>query len=315
MSISKPRKKAKNNSSNEDQKVASTALEARFAQAQPRLNPRRNQLLRSILNSPDETCFLSSRGLAKRFNVDAATIVRTTQVLGYESFAAFAADLRQHFVTRINPYTVLKAATQERRSLADHIDHSLDKALDNINTLRTGLDRKLVIELARRIHRSRRTLIIGVDFAASLAYYFAYGLSSMGFDAEAPIGSTGHLQYKVEVLGAKDLLVGISFGQCLKETVEAVVRAKKQGVPTFGITDSDTTPIAHYCDAHLIALVAGTSFFNSYVTPIAAIDTILVACAHVDLKRSLTRLRPTDKEYVSGRRWYREPKGFNGDMP
>ena len=315
MSIPNSRKKAKSNSGNEDQKAASTALEARFAQAESRLNPRRKQLVRAILNSPDETCFLSSRGLAKRFNVDAATIVRTTQVLGYESFAAFAADLRQHFVTRINPYTVLKAATRERRSLADHIDHSLDKALDNINTLKTGLDKKLVIELARHIHRARRTLIIGVDFATSLAYYFAYGLSSMGFDAEAPIGSTGHLQYKVEALGTKDLLIGISFGQCLRETVEAVVRAKKQGVPTFGITDSDTTPVARYCDAHLTALVAGTSFFNSYVAPIAAIDTILVACAHVDPKRSLTRLRPTDKEYVSGRRWYREPKGFNGDIP
>lgn len=313
MSNARSREKAKGNSGNEDQKNSLTALEARFAQAEIRLNPRRKQLIRSILNSPDETCFLSSRELAKRFNVDAATIVRTTQVLGYGSFAAFAADLRQHFVTRINPYTVLKAATRERRSLADHINHSLDKALDNINTLRTGLDNKLVIEAARRIHRSRRILIVGVDFAASLSYYFAYGLSSMGFDAEAPIGSTGCLQYKVEALSAKDLLVGISFGQCLRETVEAVVRAKRQGVPTFGITDGDTTPIARYCDSHLVALVAGTSFFNSYVTPIAAIDTILVACTHVDPKRSLTRLRPTDKEYVSGRRWYREPKGSNGD--
>src|SRR5215216_874222 len=282
MGKSRPRENVQNNPGDGDPKNSSTALEARFAQAESRLNPRRKQLIRSILNSPDETCFLSSRGLTKRFNVDAATIVRTTQVLGYESFAAFAADLRQHFVTRINPYTVLKAATQERRSLADHIDHSLDKALDNINTLRTGLDRKLVIELARRIHRSRRTLIIGVDFAASLAYYFAYGLSSMGFDAEAPVGGTGHLQYKIEALGKKDLLVGISFGQCLRDTVEAVLRAKKQGVPTFGITDSDTTPIARYCDASLITPVVSPSFLVSYVAPVAAISAIHVACAHID---------------------------------
>lgn len=313
MAASKSRRKSKSNSGSEDQKSAATALEARFAKSQSLLNPRRRQLIRAILNSPDETCFLSSRELAKRFNVDAATIVRTTQALGYESFAAFAADLRQHFVTRSNPYTVLKAATKEKRSLADHLDNSLDKSLDNINALKAGLDRKLVIETAKRIHRSRRVLIVGVDFAASPAYYFAYGLSSMGFDAEAPVGSTGYLQYKIEAMDTKDLLVGISFGQCLRETVEAVLRAKKQGVPTFGITDSDTTPIARYCDSHLIASVAGTSFFNSYVAPIAAIDTILVACAHVDPKRSLTRLRPTDKEYVSGRRWYREPKGFNGD--
>ena len=313
MSKSNTGKNRSNKLRGADQKNSSTALEARFAQAQSRLNPRRKQLVRAILQSPDETCFLSSRELGKRYNVDAATIVRTTQALGYESFADFVAALRQHFVARMNPYTVLKAATRERRSLADHIDHSLEKAQDNINILSTGLDRELVVKVARTIHRSRHIVIVGVDFAASPAYYFAYGLSSMGFDAEAPVGSTGHLQYKVEAMGPRDFLVGISFGQCLRETVEAVLRARDQGLPTFGITDSDSTPIARYCDSHLVAPVAGTSFFNSYVAPIAAIDTILAACAHVDPKRSLTRLRPTDKEYVSGRRWYREPKATDGN--
>jgi DNA-binding MurR/RpiR family transcriptional regulator len=273
------------------------------------MNPRRQRLVRSILDSPDETCFLSSRELAKRFNVDAATIVRTTQAMGYDSFADFSADLRQHFVARLTPYTVLQAATKHSRSVADHIDHSLNKALDNLNTLRKELDRKHVIDLARLIHRSRRIVVVGTDFAASLAYYFAYGLCSLGFDAEAPTASTGNLHYKVEVLTSKDLLVGISFGQCLRDTVEAVLQARKQGVPTLGITDSPTTPIARYCDRSLIALAAGTSFFNSYSAPLAAIDTIFVACAHIDPKRTLSRLKPTNRDYASGRRWYREPRG------
>ena len=292
-----------------------TALDDRYAQARSRLNPRRQRLVRAILDSADETCFLSSREMAKRYNVDATTILRTTQVLGYGSFADFAADLRQHFVARITPYTALKAATREKRSVADHIDHSLDKALDNLNMLRSNLDRQRLIALAKRIKRSRRVLVVGLDFAAALAYYLAYGLSALGFDAEASTGSSGSLQYKVEVLNSKDILVAISFGQCLRDTVEAVLRARKQGVPTFGITDSDTTPIARYCDAHLRALVASPSFLNSYVAPMAAISAIHVACAHIDPKRSLTRLRPTDKEYASGPRWYREPKGSDGDSP
>src|SRR5216110_254832 len=104
-----------------------SVLEQRFAEALTQLNPRRQRLLRAILDSADETYFLSSREMAKRFHIDATTILRTTQVLGYGSFSDFAADLRQHFVSRITPYTALKAATQEKRSVADHIDHSLDK--------------------------------------------------------------------------------------------------------------------------------------------------------------------------------------------
>ena len=292
-----------------------SVLETRLAESQTRLNPRRWQLVRAILDSADETCFLSSRELAKRYRVDATTILRATQVLGYQSYADFAADLRQHFVARITPYTVLRAATREKRSVADHIDHALEKALDNINTLKSDLDRQRIIELARLIKRSRRVLVVGLDFAASLAFYLAYGLSALGFDAEAPTGSTGSVQHKVKVLSPKDVLVAISFGQCLRDTVEALQRARKQGVPTFGITDSDTTPIARYCDAYVVASVVSPSFLNSYVAPTAVINAIHVACAHIDPKRALTRLRPTDREYAAGPRWYREPKGSNGNLP
>jgi len=307
-------KKPQQSSDGADSSTPLSSLEARFTKSRSQLNARRQRLLRHIIDSADETYFLSSREMAKRYHIDATTILRTTQVLGYETFADFAADLRQHFVTRITPYTVLKAATREKRSLEDHIDQSLDKSLQSLNILKSDLDRKLVVQFARQIKRSRRVLVVGLDFARSLSYYLAYGLLALGFDAEAPIGSSGSLQYKVEMLTSKDLLVAISFGQCLRDTVESVLRAKKQGVPTFGITDSNTSPIARYCNAHLITPVVSPSFLNSYVAPMAAISAIHVACAHVDPKRSLNRLRPTDREYAAGHRWYREPKGFNGDQ-
>ena len=312
MSNSKSSQKTLSNSDQNGAKPSPTALEARFAQAQSRLGAQRQQLIRSILDHCEETCFLSSRELARRYNVDAATVVRTVQALGYECFADFAVDLRQHFVTRITPYTVLKAATQEKRSVVDHIDHSLEKALDNLNALNSELDRNRVIELARSIHRSRRILIVGADLAASLAYHLAYGLGALGFDAEAPVGSEGNLRHKVKVLTTKDLLIAISFGQCLRVTVEAAQHAGKLGVATFGFTDSNTTAIARYCDAHLVAATASPSFPISYVAPMALVNTIHVACAHLNPKRSLTQLKPTDKEYLSGPRWYREPKEIIG---
>ena len=306
------RKKIESAESSNDGSGSASALETRFAEARGQLNPRRQRVLRAILDSADETCFLSSREMAKRFHIDATTILRTTQALGYASFADFAADLRQHFISRITPYTVLKAATKEKRSVEDHIEHSFDKALENLNTVRTDLDRQSIIALAKSIKRSRRVVVVGSDFAASLSYYLAYGLLALGFDAESPVGS-GNLQYKIEVLTAKDMLIAISFGQCLRETVDAVLRAKKQGVPTFGITDNNTSPIARYCDTYIITPVVNPSFLVSYVAPVASISAIHVACAHIDPKRSLNRLRPTDREYVAGHRWYRDSKRSNGD--
>jgi len=71
-----------------------TALQRRFARAQTAPSGSRAKLLCMILENPEDTFFLLSGNPAKRYKIDAATIVRTIPALGYARFAAFAADLR-----------------------------------------------------------------------------------------------------------------------------------------------------------------------------------------------------------------------------
>jgi len=290
----------------------STPLIERLAQSQSHLSKSRRQLLQAILEDHEETFFLSSRELAERYGVDAATIVRTIQALGYEKFADFSADLRRHFVMQITPYTAMKAAAQTKGSVIDHIHHSIERDLKNLNSLKALLNPDRIVELAKLIYRSQRIVVVGIDFAATLAWPLAYGLMRLGLSAEAPIGSAGHLKHKIRTLTKKDLLIAISFGLGLKETVEAVLLARKQDVPTFGLTDSDTSPIARYCDAYVIAPTTRASFIDSYVAPVAAINAILVACAHMRPHRSLAFLSQSDEEPMLKARWYQDSKGSNG---
>jgi DNA-binding MurR/RpiR family transcriptional regulator len=283
---------------------SSTPLEDRFREAESRLNPSRRKLIRAILENPDDTFFLSSRELAKRYSVDAATIVRTIQALGYEKYAEFAADLRSHFITRITPYTVLKAASREKRSLANRIQHSVEMDLRNLHDLHSSLDTEKITAVASRINRARRILVVGIDLAATLSWQLAYGLTALGLAAEAPVGSAGNVQRRVRTLNRQDLLIAISFGRCLRETVEAAQRAKSQGVPTLGITDGLQTPIAKACDVSCVASIASPSFGGSYAAPVALIGAIMVACAHTQTSRSLEILKQSEQEDRNGRRWY-----------
>jgi DNA-binding MurR/RpiR family transcriptional regulator len=297
-----------------DGRAAPTPLEVRFAQAQ--LSRNRRDLIRGILDNHEEAYFLSSRAIAKRYHVDAATVVRAIQDLGYERFADFAADLRDHFVRQITPYAVLKAATRRRRSVADHVDDGLDRDAENLRVLKASLQTERVVELATLMHRSRRILVVGVDLAASLAWFLAYGLAPLGFAAEAPVGSAGNLQHKIHVLTRQDLVIAISFGRCLRETVESVIRARDRGVPTFGITDSHSTPLAVHCDGHLLAPISSPSYTGSYVAAMALINAIILACAHLQPKRALAMLGRTEAEYRSGDRWYRDgARASNGPRP
>jgi DNA-binding MurR/RpiR family transcriptional regulator len=296
-----------------ERRVWMTALENRLAETECKLNSRRKKLFRAILNDPEDTYFLSSRALAKRYEVDTATIVRSIQALGYKRYADFAADLRSHFINRITPYALMKSAAREDRSVADHVQHSLEMEIQNLTALRSSLDTNRVVDVAKRIDASRRIIVVGVDFAAPLAQLLAYGLVTLGHDAEAPVGSTGNLQQKAGLLRSRDLLIAFSFGRCLRDTVETVLRARNSGVPTFGITDSEQSPIARFCDSFWITSIANPSFNGSYVAPLAAIDAILVACAHTKPERTLAILRRKEQESRSGHRWYADSDFENSD--
>lgn len=283
-----------------------SSLGARFSDTQARLSLSRQRLLRQILDESNETFFLSSREMGRRYNVDTATVIRTVQALGYEKFADFAQDLREHFVTQITPYSAMKAAEQSNRSVADLVRQSVDQDIENLNALKAALDPDKIIETAKLISHARRVVVLGIDFAASLARSFAYGLVRLGFDADAPEGSSGVVQNKIKIMTPKDLLIAISFGRGLRDTIGAVKSARRRNVPSFGITDAHTTPIAKYCDAYLIASTARTSFIDSYVAPTAAIDALLVACAHSQSARSLEHLRESEEENFASNRWYSE---------
>ena len=287
-------------------------LGARFFDTQAGLSSSRQRLLRQIIDESNETFFLSSREMGRRYNVDTATIIRTVQALGYEKFADFAQDLREHFVTQITPYSAMKAAEQSNRSVSDLVRQSVDQDLENLNAFRAELDPDKIIEIAKQINHARRIVVLGIDFAASLAGSLAYALVRLGYDADAPVGSSGSVHNKIRIMTPKDLLIAISFGRGLRVTVEAVQNARRRNVPSFGITDGDTTPIAKYCDGYLVAATTRTSFIDSYAAPTAALHSILVACAHSQSARSLEHLRVSEEENFSSARWYSETSGKDG---
>lgn len=283
-------------------------LELRIARAERRLNHRRRRLVQAILENAQESCFLSSRELARRHRADPATIVRTAQALGYERFSDFSADLRTHFLRTLTPYAVMQAGASKHLDLRARVRQSLQDDLERVRALHSSLSPDQVIALARHIHRARRIVVVGIDLAASLSWFLAYGLTALGFHAEAPTGSAGNLLHHVRFLTREDLLIGISFRKCLRETVDAVRLAGARRVPTFGITDNGDGPLGRYCDRYLSVSIESSSIAGSYVAAMAALNAILVACTHLRPKRSLAALRNTREDYLSGPRWFQETR-------
>ena len=281
-----------------------TPLEQRMQRAESLLSARRLRLVRSIIENAEETYFLSSREMARRYGVDAATIVRTIQVMGYGEYAEFISDLRSHFVTRITQYRVMRSTAREQRSVEGEVQHSLEMDRENFEALRHNVSPERIVQLARRLHKARQIVVVGVDYAFALAWTMAYGLSWIGLNAEAPVGSYGNLHHRARALGKSDILVAISFGRCLRVTVEAAQTARERGAWTFVITDVANSPIARVCHDCWTISVTNPIHNGSYVAVLAALNALQVACAQVASKRSLRHLREIERAEESSGRWF-----------
>ena len=283
-----------------------SALMRRIAHTRARLSDGRRQLLDGILGSLDETVFLSSRELATRFDTDAATIVRTTQALGYGQFADFARDLREHFLTHVNPYRIMAREVTVHRGAAFHVQACLERDAQNVRDAQQSLDPAVLAEVGARVYRARHIVVIAGDLEHSLAEFLAYTLSALGLTASAPRGEglTLHLQ---RALAADDAVIAIGFRRCLRVPVEAVEAARKAGAYTVAITDAATTPLARRVETSLLVPIEGESYVSSYAPTMLALNALAVACAHANPKRTLKVLQPTEAEYEHGARWYREP--------
>jgi DNA-binding MurR/RpiR family transcriptional regulator len=280
--------------------ATASALEANLA----RLKGSRRRLAGAILSESTETYHLSSHDLARRYGVDAATVIRTVQALGYPTFADFSADLRRHFVRTVTPAAILRDAARDRGTAADHVRRSLQTDAATVRDLAGALKADDVVDAARRIRAARRVMVVGVDLAASLSEFLAYGLAVLGIDATAPAGSAGHLLHQGHLLGPRDLLVAISFGRCLQQTVTTLVRARKAGVPTLAITDSPASPLAKESRSVLLCSVESPAVTGSYAAPMAVLNAILVACARLALRRSLRALDAKEHDDGAALRWH-----------
>lgn len=266
----------------------------------------RRRLVDGILNNLDEAVFLTSPELATRFDTDPATVVRTVQALGYAGFADFSRDLRSHFLTNVNPYRAMAAKAADHKGPAYHARVSLERDLGNVQQLTDALDPAALASLGARLSRCRNIVVVAGDLEHALAEFLAYLLSAIGLPATAPAGE-GLALVHVRALTREDACIGFGFRRCLRVPVDVVQQARARGAFTLAITNAPTTPMARLAERSLLVPIEGESFVASYVAVLAAINALLVACAHSEPARTLALAKPAEAEYRDGLRWYQEP--------
>ncbi len=273
-----------------------------LAQRVANLSPKRQEKIRPVLENPRTFVLLTVRDMAARLGSDPATIVRIARSLNFSSYKEFQQYLHELSIANATSLDTMQAGPKGT-SVTQMVRDSLDNDMHNLNALRNSLDVARICRLAQRVYAAKRVILIGGDLAESLVHYFHYHLLVLGLPVQVAT-TAGHAAYVSLSATRNDLVFAISFRRGLRQTVEAMQRAKRSGAYCVGMTDTYLSPLARDADEFFLSSVEAHSFGASYVAPLALLNAILMACSSSKRSRTLALLQQIEEEQKHGFRWF-----------
>jgi DNA-binding MurR/RpiR family transcriptional regulator len=270
-----------------------------------RLSPRRQELIRPVLEDPRGFLFMSIRTMAESLHTDTATTLRSIRGMGFLGYREFRRYLHELAIAHATSLDSMLASAARDSDIPSYVRDSFDQDQKNFTSFRNTLDTKQLARLAQRMWSARRIILMGGDLASALIFYLEHHLVILGlpvFSATSP----GRVVHLVRTTGKRDLVVAISFHRALRQTVEGMRQAKAKGAYCIGITDTFVSPIARFAHESLIVSVETCHFGDSYVGPMALLDVMLVACANSRRKYALALAGEAAQEQQQGFRWYED---------
>ncbi|MBO6900883.1 MAG: MurR/RpiR family transcriptional regulator [Rhizobiaceae bacterium] len=227
-----------------------------------------------VLARPHEVAFHSVRGLAEKASVNANTVVRLSQALGFDGFEACRLSFQDALRQRSDLYSSRAAQLQTKASgdlysdLRDAAHANIDALFDDDSLRKIGLAAELLLR-ARRIH------CVGVRSCFSLARYLAY-TGAMAFPAFAQrVSEPGDIYDLLSETGPDDVVVAITFPLYSVETVLAASIAKSQGAKTIAITDGFNSPVAEGAEIVLVPPMLGPQTLPSLIAAFATAEILI----------------------------------------
>jgi len=272
-------------------------LQRRIAERYDQLSPKQRQVARFIADNEAFTAFASAAELGKAVDVDAATVVRLAQSLGFSGYAELQEVIRGRIPERL---TFVQRIEQQRQQPMDRQQLPVKVFTNDIENLNQTLNQtqpEAVDAAVEAICRADHVIVVGMGFSAAVAVFLGHGLNSLGIRTTVLTEGGSSLTITLANLRPTDLVIGVSVWRYLRDTVAALAGAAERGVPTMALTDSSVSPPARIADHVLVAATRGVGHSLSPVGLIAVVNLLLAEIAVREPERALAVLREVDRLY------------------
>jgi DNA-binding MurR/RpiR family transcriptional regulator len=256
-------------------------FQRRLIEIEPHLPKRLRQAAAYALEHPDEFALGTASALARSAEVQASTLVRFAQTLGFGGFSELQEVFRARLRNRWPDYSERLRALHENAQDSGDPTHLLfgfaDSAAASIARLRDNVERRELDRAVAVLARARTIHCLAQRRSFCVAHYLTYALSQLGVPASLIDNVGGLGPEQMAEAGADDALIAISFSPYAPFTVDLAKRARRGGVPIVVITDSALSPLAGLADVRFEIVESDFGSFRSLSATFCLAMTLAVA--------------------------------------
>lgn len=271
------------------------SYEDRIRQERSNMSKSFSKLADYLLDSYVEAAFMTASELAHTLNLDAATVVRFSQHLGYQGFPKLQREIRQRVKDDLLVRPKQAEVPESVPGISSNALHEVSLALERT---RISLDTEAMTKLVEQLGQARRIVVLAENPAQPTAYSLVLFLEEGGFPIYIARGGIADLARTVNIATAQDLLLAMEVAGQSPYISHAMGEAQKKGIPTAAIVGSASLACARYADTVLAAQA-----HPSVGVGIVSIEAIVYALAQVLRWRFADRFAGTEQAIseLSGR--------------
>lgn len=263
-----------------------------------KLGSRTLDVLKGLIDSPNNAAMYSISHLAKTFSVNPSTLTRLAKTLGFSGFSAFQHIFRDFTANADSFYSQRADKLFTENSGHKGLDLAAKIANDendNIATMLSNINAETLDAAVDALLRANQVRSHGLRQSYPIADYLSYGLGLIRKNVSVLSVAEHGIVHGISQLTEGDLLFAIGSKPYTRNTITATRLAKKQGITIITITDNYTSPLAEFADYTFVAPTTGSFFSNNMGSSIVLVEVLLSLLAQKLGDSALASLRQYER--------------------
>lgn len=203
-----------------------------------------------LLDAYIEAAFMTASELAHRLDLDAATVVRFAQTLGYKGFPDMQREIRQRVLSEL---LVRPEQAKQAESVPGVVSNAMQELSLALEQTRVSLDTDAMANLVEKIGAARRIVLLTENPAQAAAYNLVHFLEQGGFPIYIARSGVADLARTVHTTTTQDLLIALEVSGQSPYIAGALEAARVKGLPTAAILGAASLNSARAADVVLAA--------------------------------------------------------------